>query len=110
MRIAFDTSIVLDVLLRREPHLANALALFAYAHERRIDGLLQLLGAVPADGRVLRSARKLGFGDSEDAALHESARRGRAGAVVTRNAAAFKKAPLTICEAAELLAVIEAPS
>ena len=61
------------------------------------------------DSRVLRSARKLGFADYEDAVLHESARRGRADALVTRNPDDFEKATLTIYEPAELLAVIEAP-
>ena len=138
MRVAFDTNIVLDVLLRREPHLASASALFAYAHEGQIDGLLaatslttafylierkkgtsgaydgldrllQLFEAAPVDSRVLRSARKLAFNDYEDAVLHESAQRGRADAIVTRNAGDFTKATLTIYEPAELLAVIEAP-
>ena len=40
VRVAFDTNIILDVLLGREPFVANASALFAYAHEGRIEGLL----------------------------------------------------------------------
>ena len=138
MRVAFDTNIVLDVLLRREAHLANASTLFAYAHEGQIDGLLaatslttafylierkkgtsgayegldhllQFFETAPVDGRVLRSAQRLACDDFEDAVLHESARRGRADAIVTRNAGDFTKATLTIYEPVELLAVIEAP-
>lgn len=137
MRIAFDTNIILDVLLRREAFLADASALFAYVHDGRIGGivvatslttafylierkkgtsdaydgldrLLQLFEAAPVNDRLLRSARKLDFKDYEDAVLHESARRGRADAIVARNLDDFERATLTVYEPTELLAVIEA--
>lgn len=136
MRVAFDTNVVLDVLLNREEFLSEAAALFEYVREDRIDGVLaatslttafylierkqgpsgayvgldRLLGlfeAAPVDSRVLRGARQLGFDDYEDAVLHESAKRGRADGIVTRNTGDFENATLTIYEPAELLATIE---
>ena len=136
MTIAFDTNVVLDVLLRREPFFADAASLVAYVHEGRIDGLLcgtslttvfylverkqgrdrayasldrllSLFKGAPVDDSVLRSARGLGFADYEDAVLHESARRGHADGIVTRNSRDFEKAELVVYEPAELLTLIE---
>lgn len=139
MRVAFDTNVVLDVLLNRTAFLADASALFAYTHEGLIDGLLaattlttafylierkqgtagayagldrllELFEATPVDNRVLRQARALEFEDYEDTVLHESAERGRARGIVTRNASDFEGATLTIYKPAELLAVVESVS
>lgn len=136
MTVAFDTNVVLDVLLRREPFISDAAALFAYVYEGRIGGLLcatslttvfylverkqgtdgayraldkllDLFTAAPVDDAVLRRARALRFGDFEDAVLHESARRAQADGIVTRNTRDFAEAELVVYEPAELLAVIE---
>lgn len=135
MRILFDTIVVLDVLLRRDSFFADAASLMAYVHEGRIEGLtcgtslttvfylverkrgiegayasldrlLNLFTAAPIDDGVLRSARALGF-DYEDAVLHESARRGHADGIVTRNTHDFEMAEVAVYDPAELLTLIE---
>lgn len=136
MTIVFDTNVVLDVVLKREPFFADAAALMAYVYEGRIDGLLcgtslttvfylveqkqgvegayasldrllDLFKAAAVDDSVLRSARGLRFADYEDAVLHESARRSHADGIVTRHTSDFEKSTLTVYEPPELLALIE---
>ena len=136
MRIAFDTNVVLDVLLARKAFLPEAAALFEYTREGRLEGvlaatslttafylierrrgiegayagldrLMALFEAGPVDRRVLRNARELGFDDFEDAVLHESAKRGGASGIVTRNARDFAHATLRIYQPEELLATVE---
>ncbi len=137
MRVLFDTNVVLDVLLARPPHAAPAIELFDRVARRELDGLLSattittifylaakaagtaqakrhvntLLGLfeIAAVGRsALADALALGFGDYEDAVLHEAARHAGATAIVTRDPKGFAAAKLTVYSPAELLRILQA--
>ena len=43
MKVYFDTNILLDVLLQREPFLADSRRVWALAEQRRIEGLISVL-------------------------------------------------------------------
>ena len=139
MRILFDTNVVLDVLLAREPHARVAAQLMAMADEGVIDGvvsattvttihyiaakavgrdaasahvreLLAIFDVACVDRGVLVAALDLDFSDYEDAVLHESARADSAAAIVTRNGKDFAGATLPIFSPDELLAALVASS
>jgi predicted nucleic acid-binding protein len=134
VRIVFDTNVVLDVLMEREPYVDAAAKLFALVDVGRIEGmlcattvttvhyiaakglgarqaraliaeLLEVFGVAPVDGEVLRRALGLDFSDFEDAVLHEAAR--SAGAdLVTRDRSGFVKADLAVYDPRELVAAV----
>jgi predicted nucleic acid-binding protein len=135
MKVLFDTNVVLDVLLAREPHAAVAAQLFALVERGEMQGavcataittihyiamravgpkatqkhlrqLLTLFEVAPVTGEVVTSALDLGFRDFEDAVVHEAARACGAAAIVTRNARDFAKASLPILSPVELLAAV----
>ena len=135
----FDTNVVLDVLLAREPHADVAARLLSLVDAGRIEGLLsattvttihylatRAVGAQAArrhlgellamfdvaavDREVLESALDAAFADFEDAVLHEAARVAGAGAIVTRNTRDFAAAKLPSSTRPELLAAIVAAS
>lgn len=132
MRIALDTNIVLDMLLRREPFCQSAKILFSLVEKAEIEGtlcattlttidyilsknmpkkqarnvitsLLELFEICPVNRAVLQSAVLSNINDFEDAVLHESARLSNCQAIVTRNGKDFKKATLTIFDPIEFL-------
>lgn len=136
MRVLFDTNVVLDVLLERQPHAPAAIWLFAQAERGRLDGLLgattlttihylarkvlgeeaardhlgillRLFGVAPVTRAVLEDALALPFGDFEDAVLHEAARHAGAEGIVTRNPADFTSATLSIYTPVELRAALQ---
>lgn len=135
MNILFDTNVVLDLLLNREPHANLAASLFAkiergelqgflaattlttlsYLLERSIDraaarghieSLLRLFGVAPIDHAVLESAVHAAFGDFEDAVLCMAAKYSALDGIVTRNAKDFKRAQLPIYTPLELVAIL----
>ncbi len=135
MKVLFDTNVVLDVLLDREPHAEVAAQLLSLVDTGRIDGvlcattvttihylaasaagesaakryvgeLLALFDVACVDRPVLLSALALGFGDFEDAVLHESALASGATAIVTRNGKDFTHATVPVFDPPELLAAI----
>ena len=137
MKVLFDTNVVLDVLLAREPHAGVTAQLFALVERDEMQGcvcattvttihylavralgakvaqkhlrqLLSLFGVAPVTGEVVTSALDLGFPDFEDAVVHEAARACGAAAIVTRNAKDFAKASLPILSPVELLAAVAA--
>jgi predicted nucleic acid-binding protein len=137
MRVLFDTNVVLDVLLERQPYADVATRLFALVDNGRLDGvvgattlttihdlarktlgtrkaseiisgLLDLFDVAPVDGSILRSACGLDFADYEDAVLHEAAVAAGALAIVTRNQADSVRSSLPVLGPAELLAAIAA--
>jgi predicted nucleic acid-binding protein len=137
MKVLFDTNVVLDVLLAREPHAAVAARLFALVERGEMQGclcattvttihylavralgpkaarkhlrqLLSLFEVVPVTSEVVTGALDLGFADFEDAVAHEAARAGGAAAIVTRNAKDFAKASLPVLSPVELLAAVAA--
>lgn len=132
MRALFDTNVVLDVLLDREPHAqasAQALALvergevqgFLYATtvttlfylarrtlgtqraREQIAVLLRLFGVVPVTHLTLADALDAGFADYEDAVLHEAARHAGMHCIITRNVQDFAAARLVVWEPSEFL-------
>ncbi|WP_456425756.1 PIN domain-containing protein [Rhodocaloribacter sp.] len=135
MRVLFDTNVLLDVLLRREPFVAEAAELMMHAEQGRISGLvcattvttlfyvgakqvgmraarahlrdlMRIFEVAPVSRAVLEDALSLSFGDFEDAVLHEAARHARAEALVTRNTRDFEKATLHVYAPGELAHVL----
>ena len=140
MKVLFDTNVVLDVLLAREPFVQVASRLFALADNGRIEGsicatgvttlyyigakdlgpkrthdqlraLLGVFDVAPVDGDIVRRALEdEGFTDFEDAVVHEAAHAAGVSAIVTRNGKDFAKATIPVFEPHELLAAIAARS
>lgn len=135
MKVLFDTNVVLDVLLDREPHAEVAAQLLSLVDTGRLDGvvcattvttirylasraageasakryvgeLLALFDVACVDRPVLLAAVGLDFSDFEDAVLHESALAVGATAIVTRNGKDFANASLPIFDPPEMLAAV----
>jgi predicted nucleic acid-binding protein len=135
VNVLFDTNVVLDVLLEREPHVDTAARLFALVDHGRIGGsicattattvfyiaaksfgrrraraqvraLLDLFEVAAVDQDVLAGALALDFDDYEDAVLHEAARSVAADAIVTRDRGDFSNASLPALDPIEMLAVV----
>ena len=131
MKILFDTNIILDVLLDREPFSDLAVKLVSKVEKTEIKGflgattittiyylaskvagkkkadreiskLLSIFQIAPVNKSVLDGAIKAKFKDFEDAVLHEAAKQVEAQGIVTRNAKDFKKATLSIYSPEEL--------
>ena len=136
MPILFDTNVVLDALLAREPHAQHAAALLDAVETGRLTGLLgattittiyylaeraqdheaaeagvrqllRLFEVAPVTRAVLEDALALGFHDFEDAVLHEAAQHAGADGIVTRNGDDFAGAALPIYTPEELLHIIQ---
>lgn len=136
MRVLFDTNVVLDLLLDREPHAEAAADLFARVESggisgyigattvttihylaskavgtRRartlIDRLLNLVEVAPVSRAVLESALESRISDFEDAVLSEAARQVDAHAIVTRNRRDFRKSPLPVYTPVEMLKLLQ---
>ncbi len=137
MNVLFDTNVILDVLLEREPHVEAASKLFALVDNGRIEGsmcattattiyyiaaksfgdrrardqvhgLLGLFEVASVGRDVLDAALDIDFSDYEDAVLHEAARAAGATAIVTRDSQDFANSAIPILDPQELLAVIAA--
>lgn len=135
MKILFDTNVVLDLLLDREPFVAEATQLFLLVERGDITGvlcastittihylatkavgiknarqqitkLLQLFEVAAVNRAVLENALQLQFTDYEDAVLYESARHNGTEIIVTRDKGGFKKSKLTIYTPQEFLNAI----
>nr|AMP54452.1 PIN domain protein [uncultured bacterium] len=132
MKVLFDTNILLDVLLKRDPFFDASAQLLAYAEQGKIEGWLcgttvttiyyllsrtlarkkavihlrQLLKILHISGVtrvVLEDALESGFTDYEDAVLYHSALHARAEIVLTRNQKDFSESSLPIYSPAEFL-------
>lgn len=132
MKILFDTNVVLDVLLDREPFADDAAYLISKVELSEIQGflcattittiyyiiaksigsksaskhistLLSLFAIAPVNRLVLEKSISSRFDDFEDSVLHESALYSGAQYIVTRNSIDFKKAKLPIFEPKELI-------
>jgi predicted nucleic acid-binding protein len=137
VRLLFDTDVVLDVLLKRDPHAVVAAQLLSLADSGAIDGvlsadavttvdyvaskivgrltsrrlldeLLHVFSIVPVDRAVLDRALRLDLPDYEDAVVHEAARVAGVAGIVTRDAAGFSRATLPILDPVELLSALAA--
>lgn len=137
MKVLFDTNVVLDVLLDREPHTDVGVKLFSLVDNGRLEGsicattvttiyyiaaksfgrkraqnqvreILGLFCVADVDRDVLDRALDLDFADFEDAVVHEAARASGASAIVTRDGGDFTNASLPVFDPHELLAAIAA--
>jgi predicted nucleic acid-binding protein len=136
MKILFDTNVILDVLLDREPFSDDAafllslveqseiigficattvttiyyLAAKALGHQaasRHIRTLLNLFVVAPVNRVVLEGAAASKFKDFEDAVIYASAIHAGAEYIVTRNSVDFKESRLPIFSPADLIKNLE---
>jgi predicted nucleic acid-binding protein len=135
LKVLFDTNVILDVLLQRQPYMASATKLMAAAETSQISGylgattvttlfylyakasssrdakkavdkLLQIFNVAPVNHNVLHAALTSDFKDYEDAVLHEAGLRAGVDCIVTRNAKDFSKAKVTIYETHDLITIL----
>lgn len=136
MKALFDTNVILDVLLEREPFIEEASCLLAKVERseiigvicattittihylsakaigpdgtrRHIRSLLALFVIAPVNRVVLENAVSARFKDFEDAVLHESAVHAGANCIVTRNMVDFKNSSLPVYDPRELIAILD---
>ncbi len=136
MKVLFDTNVILDVLLDREPFADDALYLLAKVERSEIIGfvcattittlhylitkalgpkkashyidlLISLFIIAPVNRLVLEKAIRSKFNDFEDAVIYESALLAGAQYIVTRNTIDFRKSQLPVFEPSELINMIE---
>ena len=136
MKTLFDTNVILDVLLDREPFSQNASLLLSKVEQSEIIGficattvttihylaskalgsqaashhiksLLSLFVVAPVNRVVLENAVASKFEDFEDAVLYEAACHAGAKYIVTRNIADFKNSKLPVFGPNEFISAIE---
>ena len=137
MRVLFDTNVVLDHLLAREPFVDTAERLLSLVDAEEIEGvlcsttvttihylagkavgpsraseyireLLEIFSIACVDREILRAALDAGFSDYEDAVLHGAARAAEASAIVTRNCKDFTRSTLPVFSFEVWLAALQA--
>jgi predicted nucleic acid-binding protein len=135
LRVLFDTNVVLDLLLDREPFSTAVAHLFSQVERGAIHGylcattittihyltekvigaerankeigkLLSLFEIAPVNRAVLESALRLKMKDFEDAVVCEAASQAKVQAIVTRDARGFKNSKLPIYTPDELTHII----
>lgn len=133
MKVLLDTNVVVDVLLNRQPHVADSAQIFRLVEQGHLTGLLcattittldylltqslgradsrpvltrllQLFDIAPVTRAVLEGALRSAMPDFEDAVLVYAARRAGADAVITRNPRDFAKAPCPVFDPRQFLA------
>jgi predicted nucleic acid-binding protein len=124
-RLFFDTNVLLDQLLDREPFANDADALWSMAESREVVGLISAISfnfvyyivrheaderqairaikglrdifeAVAVDAQIINQAIDSGFADFEDAIQHSCALRGQATHLVTRDLTGYRKSALPV--------------
>ncbi len=137
MKVLFDSNVILDVILDREPFAAVAARLMARVEmgqlsgvvgattvttihylvskaagedqaRRAVDSLLTLLEVAPVGREVLELAARSPLGDFEDAVLHEAGRLAGCQVLVTRNLADFGRAEILVESPSALEAALSA--
>ena len=135
MRILFDTNVILDALLYRQPFAIAASRLVQHVEQGRLDGilcatsvptmyylmskaigetqarsflpvLLDTFEIAPVGRSLLTDALTPDFADYEDSVIHEAAKRMYADGIVTRNQRDFRNADLRIYAPDELLSAL----
>ena len=135
MRILFDTNVILDVLLDREPFSSTAAKLFSEVETGNISGYVcattittlhylarKVMGAAsakeeinkltllfevaPVNRAVLDAALLSDFKDFEDAVVHEAALYQGVQWIVTRDLNGFKKSKINVYSPEELLLML----
>lgn len=136
MKVVFDTNIVLDVLLIREPYAQMSINLFDAVVSKEIEGylcattvttidylvakhqgkqtargvvrrLLELFSVTEVNQAVLAAAVNSDFSDFEDAVLYHASCYASIDSIVTRNGMDFKTSLLPIFNPAELWQLIQ---
>lgn len=136
MIICFDTNVVLDGVLQREPHRRTATRLLHavekgdltgqlcattvttvyYFVQKRYDGahaqrdvkdLLRVFDVAPVGRAVLERGAESDFRDYEDAVLHNAAQTAGADGIVSRNETDFDSSTLPVYTPTELLAILD---
>ncbi len=132
MKVLFDTNVVLDLLLEREPFVHPVASLFSMVERGDLTGclcatiittlnylaskavgrkkaqieiqkLLTLFEIAPVNRSVLHAALLSGFSDYEDGVIHEAACFIEADGIITRDFKGFKKSRIQIYSPAELI-------
>jgi len=135
LKILFDTNVILDVMLLREPFYKPAAFLLGEVEKKNINGfvcsttittihyivektkgrkvalsqiqnILKIFQVSIVDKLCLEAALKSKISDYEDAVLNESADRERVEGIVTRNTKDFKNSQLNIYNPEELLKIV----
>lgn len=133
IRVLFDADVLLDVIEARAPHVEASSEALARVEEGKAEGfvaahslptvfylvekhrgrgeayegvrlLMRLLAVVPVDGDRLAQALGWGWEDFEDALQAACALQAGADVLVTRNAADYRRAPLSVESPEEFLA------
>jgi len=136
VKALFDTNVVLDVLLDRQPFVADSARLMSRVERSELCGilcattvttihylmqkalgnrsalkhirlLLSLFEVAPVNRAVIENALDLGFSDFEDAVLVEAARHAGADYVITRNIADFRSSSVPAYTPAGFLQVLK---
>jgi predicted nucleic acid-binding protein len=122
-RILFDTNVILDVLLDRQPHVAASAAVWAAAETSALEGMLaahalttihylvrkeagngkagriisailNVFGVAAINGATVQEALQLPFSDFEDAVTAAAARSAGCECIVTRDPKGFGGSPV----------------
>ena len=125
MKVLFDTNVILDILLDRQPFSNDAAQLISrverseiqgflcattvttihYLMAKSLDGrrstthirlLLSLFEIAPVNRMVVENALECNFPDYEDAAIVESAQHAGVEYIITRNIKDFKKSSIPV--------------
>jgi len=136
MNVIFDTNIVLDLLLDRQPFADHASYLISKVERDEITGLLcattittihyllskhtnsknalksintlmNIFEIAQVNRRVIERAMASEFSDFEDAVLHESAAQAGAEYIITRNIKDFKRSELPVFLPMEFLNMMD---
>lgn len=135
MRILLDSDVILDLVLSRQPHFADAHSIFLaiarneflafasaiavlnvnYFAEKEngrafalieIGKLLSLISVCPTDESMLKNALTSPVTDYEDAVQCESAMAMNLDGIITRNAKDFEKSPIPVYSPCEFLEML----
>jgi predicted nucleic acid-binding protein len=136
LRLAFDTSVVLDVLLERAPFAEAARQLWAAVETGRVEGVIaahalttvwylvaeskspisargvvalvaRVFGVATVDTAVVKRALQLDFKDLEDAVCAAAAEEAHCDVIVTRNSKDFGSSPVRTVDPITALALVE---
>ncbi len=136
MKVLFDTNVILDVLLDREPFSTHASQLMSMVERGELIGLvcaisittihylvakvlgrskalvhvkaiLSLFDVAPVNRPVLENALAPEFDDFEDAVIHEAARSFGADCIVTRDLRGFASSKIPALNPLQLIKLLE---
>lgn len=133
-RVLFDTNIILDIALKREPHFEHASELFGMIDEKKINGhvtattisdiyyiskkekdhhqaiefisnLIEIVHLIGVDRETVLEALKIGLKDFEDSIQVSAAQFSGLDCIITRNKIDFKKSDFHVYTPDEYLSL-----